>query len=175
MRPFMKYLKFSLFILPLLLLACEDDDMPEPPATINFDGIHLTDENGQAIGGGDATDWKLEDTWDERILTFFNQEERNLCGDASEYQAFSAYPNPATTQIALAYVLKDSADLEVRIVDRNYRLLREVDAKNVFAPGFNTSFVRLDDLNITDTVRFYYKIIGKNCELRGHGDVIIAE
>lgn len=157
-----------------LFLSCDDDDTPGPvlPPTIQFGGIHLVDVNGNSLGGGDPTDWNLEDSWEDQVLALFD-EERSLCADASAYNAVSAFPNPAQQEVIVPYILKDSADLQLRIVDRDYQLLRSIEVIDVFGPGFNQVSIRLDDLGVTDTVRFYYKLIGTNCELRGHGDVII--
>ena len=172
----MRYtLFFSLSL--IFIFSCDDDNMeptpPPPPSVIQFGGVHLTDVNGNPIGGGDPTDWNLEDNWEDQVYTLFNDERNDLCPGATDYKAFSAYPNPAQREIFVLYNLKDSADLQLRVVDRDYQLLREININRVFGPGFNNAAIRLDDLNLTDTVRFYYKLVGKNCELRGHGDVII--
>lgn len=169
----MRYL-FLCCLCLLFTFSCDDDDNMEPQmSVIQFGGVQLTDVNGNRIGGGDPTDWNLEDDWEDQIYALFNDERNDLCLDASEYMAFDAYPNPAQQQIIVSYTLKDSLDLELRIVDRDYQLLREINVNGVFGPGFNNAAIRLDDLNLTDTVRFYYKLTGEDCELRGHGDVII--
>jgi hypothetical protein len=60
----------------------------------------------------------------------------------------------------------------LRIVDRDYNIITSTDS---ILP-YRNHFFDLKDLNIiNDTVRVYYKIINDNCELKGHGDLVILE
>jgi len=164
-------------LLLVSIIACDDDEMMTPPQPdqIQFGGISQTDATGRLIGTADYTDWGLGDEWEDRISALFPGEQRPLCFITDEYIAFSAAPNPAIIETALSYEVDDSTDLELRIVDRDYNLLKEISVSKVFSRGYNRLLVNLEELNINnDTVRIYYKLItGLDCELRGHGDIAI--
>lgn len=166
-----------LFCGVVLFIACNDDDTePTPmpmPSPIDFNGISPTDANGQAIGNEDPTDWTVNDVWDDRTVALFEDSNRSLCTNSSAYEVYPAYANPAQSQVFLNYQFPDSVDVALRMVDRDYNLLQSTDINDVFMPGNNLSVIRLDDLTIKDTVRLYYKIINDDCELRGHGDIVI--
>jgi len=111
-------------ILLILIVSCKKDT-PQLPPTIEFMGITPTDFNGNFIGQKDSTDWGFQDNWHEKAFGFFNNEMRVFCPDDEEYEAYPATPNPIlNTEFRLDYWFKDSADLEIRIVDRNYNLLK---------------------------------------------------
>ena len=169
---------FSLLLL-LSVVACDDDEMMSPiqPDQIQFGGITPTDVNGFPLGNEDPTDWQEQDQWEDRIndlFEFFVGGQGDLCSDVAEYEVFAAYPNPAIRSTILGYMLKDSADLELRILNRDYEVLKGITVSGVFGEDFNELNLNLDELNISnDTVRVYYKIIRPDCELRGHGDIAI--
>ena len=163
-------------LLLLSVIACDDDEMMTPMQAdqIRFGGIYATDVNGLLLGNGDPTEWQLLDEWEDQIADFFADGQTNLCSDTTNNQTFPAFPNPGVDEISLQFNLKDSADLELRIVNRDYQVLKEIAVTGVFSSGFNQLRLNLDELNVSnDTVRVYYKIIRPDCELRGHGDIAI--
>lgn len=165
------------FLVCLIFTSCGDDDesiMTKPPEDpiISFGSISPTDANGSPLGNEDPSDWNLEDIWEtveERLFT----RTADLCPSSSENRIFPAFPNPASDVTGLSFNLSDSSDLEVKIVDRNYMVLQELEVSNVFGPGGNVVYLNLENINITDTVRVYYKLTRDNCELRGHGDLVM--
>ena len=165
-------MKYLLPLLPVLFLftACEDDnsgptDPPSEPVITNFGGLLLTDANGNPLGG-DPTDWQSTDTWTDAETSLFSDGFSEDCVLNDEL-VIAAYPNPATNPIAFYHGAPDNSEVQIRIIDRNYQLLYEQDE---VPANFQ---LNTDDLPKNDTLRVLYKLLGPDCELRGHGDILI--
>ena len=145
------------------------------PTTINFNGITPTDFNAQPLGAGDPTDWTLNDNWTAKEIALFNGG-RTVCPSvANEEKVYAASPNPsAGGQFYVGVQAKENIGFMFRIVDKNYNVLLKNDTLT-FKVGYNTLTFNLPSANVTikDTVRFYYRMIRSNCEMRGHGDILV--
>lgn len=177
---------FVLLALFCLLGACEKKNESFQEKTIQFGDISKTSENGAPLSSKDPDDWNLYDEWDNQIFALFDDERRNLCLDIEGHNGNSAVPNPAKNKVSLSWAFKDTLDVKLRIVDRNYNLLKSIDVANeelnrhYLGDKWQTSFNELtlydlDALNLIDTVRAYYKLVGNECEFRGHGDIALIE
>ena len=163
---------FPLQMLSVFFISCKKENT-ETPSTIQFNGITPTDVDGNFIGQKDTTDWGFQMNWEERAFAFFNDERRPGCDNSEAYEAYAATPNPTPDEINLGFWLLDSSDLEIRIVDKNFNLLKSIDFTNALGINYNSVTIDLSDIELKDTVRLYYKIIDEDCELRGSGVVVI--
>ena len=136
-------------------------------------GITFMDADGNRTGPLDESDWGFQGNWTDQAFDLFGGEEGNFCKDADEQAAYVAAPNPATAQSVFGYQLKDSSDLEIKVVDKNYQVLYETEVRNTFGPGYNELRIDWNEIDLKDTVRVFYKVIQKDCEMRGHGDVLL--
>lgn len=149
---------------------------------IVFGGITATDNNGALIYDNDSTDWKVNENWNIKEEALFNIKRDNYCFSeeviiippfTSSLRVISVYPNPNTGRFIIETFDSTNYSLLVRIVDRDYNVLESFDTTASYTQG---TFFDLRDLNIiNDTIRVYYKIIEEDCELKGHGNLLILE
>lgn len=162
------YIAFGVIICNFII-SCEGDDATDTkPNTIVFNGITMTDNNGWVIKN-DPNDWKLAETWTEKENSLFVEKMTNTCNaENTDYKVVS-YPNPCYSKFNLYISKPTDSRYAFRIVDRNYNVLLSQDS--VFSSGLS---INVQGFGITnDTVRIYYKILGPDCELKGHGDIKI--
>lgn len=151
-------------LISIMVSSCEKDDN----SSIRFSGITVRDESALLISE-DLNDWQLHSNWSDQEHSLFN-EKRNLdCDTTTEEYSILAYPNPCNGIFYLGLTKPLNKWMSLRIVDEDFNVL--VSSDSVFSEvlAFNlTSFNRRDQL-----VRVYYKFLGENCELKGHGDIKI--
>lgn len=160
----------TILIVSGFIISCEDDKNNTNPKSdaIVFEGITVTDSLGK-VTKNDPTDWKLTDIWTDKEDSLFSEKKVNSCNTGDFSYSISPYPNPCGDRFNLHISKPAETRLAFRIVDRNYKVLLSLDS--VFVNGLA---IDVKDFNITnDTVRIYYKFLGLDCELKGHGDILI--
>ena len=148
--------------------------MEEALAVIRFGGVSLTDFNGSPLSSPDPDDWRMNADWNSYEERLFEGAAKSLCNDQGE--AFArVFPNPASGQAALTLGnMKKAARAEMRIVDRNYRILRSFGPLDLNNGSEHSLVLDVSELGMeNDTIRLYYRLDFGNCELRGFGDIII--
>ncbi len=87
------------------LATCSDDDKPTIPNSQpqKYEGITLTDENGNILGG-DTTDWCFSAV-------------AGKGGVPAEFALYPAYPNPGTAPIEIVFDLPAAAAVKLFIID----------------------------------------------------------
>ncbi len=164
---------FSLLVLCFLSFNCRKQTTA--PTTINFNGITATDFNAQPLGAVDATDWTLNDNWTAQEVALFGGGKAVCSSVLSEEKIFAAAPNPVFGgEFNFGVQAKENVGFMFRIVDKNFNVLLKNDTMT-FKAGYNALYLNLPSANVTlkDTVRIYYKMVRSNCEMRGHGDVLV--
>ena len=164
-------------ILPALLLslltfslACDSCDKDDNVIVLpTFTGFSLTDDNGQALSNPDFTDWRVDDAWEQVEKDLFGSSELSLCTGDGEVSP--AFPNSCSSVLSFRFVSTTNTTGYFRVVDKGFNVLLEANAIP-FAAGAKTISLNFSEIN-PDTVRLYYRIVGDNCEYRGHGDVIV--
>jgi len=164
-------------ILPTLLLSlftfalsCDSCDKDEDITFPVFTGFSLTDENGQALSNADPTDWRTDDAWEQVEKDLFGSSQQSLCTGDGEVSP--GYPNPCSNLLSFRFSPTEDATGYLRVVDKNFNLLMELDSVRYEAGSVSTVQLNFSLLS-ADTVRLYYRIVGDNCEYRGHGDVVV--
>ncbi len=134
---------------------------------IIFNGFSFIEENGHIVSE-DPTDWLTNDKWNSSELGLFGLSALPIFCTNPLAAPISAYPIPNNGKFFFQNGISSSARMELRIVDKNYKKLYSNDSiyNNTYALDL-TGKVKLD------TVRIYYRIIEKTCELHGHGDVFV--
>lgn len=160
------------FMLPSVLLmgifACEDKKDPVP-ASLDFSGLTLTDDQGQALSAPDSDDWRSNDTWTAAEQGLFDGATLALCGGSAE--ASPAFPNPCGNALGFRFVATENSLGYFRVVDEDFNVLLKIDSVPY---EVGSKIIQLNFSAIQpDTVRLYYRIIGSTCESRGHGDVLV--
>ncbi len=172
----------------LLLLACKKDPSKEAlPADkpVYFTGITYITENAQILIE-DTTDWRTDDVWTEKEANLFGKKYNTNCladhinekekvgqsaNETADLRNFIiAYPNPNQGILALNADYPDSTQVELRLVDKKFKILFSLDSLPKGQIIFDLTY-----LNLNDTVRFYYRFIKNNCEQRGHGDILFQK
>jgi hypothetical protein len=158
----------GLLLITILIISCESNNDSDSKEKINFNGITTTDDFG-IILTGDPTDWKLNDVWNLKERSLFAEKRNSTCTSNIVDYSIIAFPNPCADIINLDLNFPTGFAITLRIVDRYYNSLLSLDN--------NTSkelSIRVSDFNIAnDTIRIYYKFLGTDCELNGHGDIKI--
>ncbi|MFZ5939548.1 MAG: hypothetical protein ACOYXB_03150 [Bacteroidota bacterium] len=157
-------MKKSLFVFVLsfiLYISC-DDIFPG----LTFTGITETNIDGEILSS-DPSDWNLTDDWNRRENNLFEEGFEDICENSPHF-IVSAYPNPCTEVLHVNLPSSDSTRTAIRIVKSNFEVLISLDS----VPGCLLINFRDFDLQ-GEIVRIYYKILGENCEYRGHGDIQI--
>ncbi len=152
------------------IVSCGGDNDTTDTTTdvIVFKGIRVTDTNGK-VYENDLSDWTLTEAWTDKENSLFVEKKVNLCDTSNSIYGISSYPNPCNGNFNLHISKPIETRFAFRIVDRNFNVLLSQDS--VFSNGIAFD---LNYLNIrNDTVRIYYKFLGQDCELKGHGDILI--
>jgi len=164
-------LALFIFIISGVITSCEDDPViaDTPPKTIVFNGITITDNNGWVIQN-DPDDWKLTESWTEKENSLFVEKNVNLCDNGNpDYAIHPSHLNSSSSQFNLNFTKPAGSRFAFRIVDRNYNVLLSNDSIFTNAIVFDVQSFNIKN----DTVRMYYKYLGPDCELKGHGDIKI--
>lgn len=154
------------------VLACTPDE-PKPvgdPPKIYFTGISPVDENGQALGNADVTDWRTDDDWSASEIALFPSTTLLTCGPSDSVQVYQ-FPNPCQEVFALGFRTQQGTTWRFRIVDESFHLLREYDWIGPM-PNYNQIQFKTEGFP-KDTVRVYYQAEKPGCLWRGHGDVLV--
>lgn len=161
--------KLRIFILiTILIISCESNKNDEKKEIIIFNGFTSTDDFGNILTS-DPTDWKLTDVWNLKESSLFAEKRNSTCTSNILDYSIIAFPNPCADIINLDLNFPTGFAITLRIVDRYYNSLLSLD--NITSKNLS---ILVSDFNITnDTIRIYYKFLGVNCELNGHGDIKI--
>ena len=159
----MRYLSFiTLAILMLETVSCTDKI-----ENTTFTGITNRNEQGEITGSVDESDWNFDDTWNEVEHALFTESFELNC-EIDNNHGIMAYPNPCNDIIYLNFYFDDNRRVAYRIVDNNYNIIYSTDnASSPMAISFDLLKIK------KQVVRVYYKVLGEDCELRGHGDIKI--
>ncbi len=164
----MNRLAFLLPVLLIMIVSCEKEKKKDNSNEIVFEGITMTDEFGNLINR-DTTDWKFTDNWTDKESALFSEKRDNICSIENLNYSIVVFPNPCNSIIRLDISKPESSRFAFRIVDKDFNVLVSHDSIYWGAIG-----ITLEEFNISnEIVRMYYKILGENCELRGHGDIKI--
>lgn len=164
----MKKFQIACSIILLAFSACTKDKndgnlVPE------FTGITITNVNGMALEE-DPTDWKFNDQWNELEHALFSERYPNLCTTGFNEYEISIFPNPVDQFFNIRFNFPDTVDLELRVVDKDFNVIIHSSPDSIS----NQPNMTIDVSGTPKQVlRMYYKVIGQNCELRGHGDIQI--
>ena len=82
---------------------------------------------------------------------------------------FAAYPNPATTSMAINFSLNSSSKVDVEIYDVTGKLITVVKAPGILAEGKHTLSV---DINSLEAGSYFYAISTDKAKLFGKFSVI---
>ena len=189
--------RFILLLIPLAI-SCNDP-------SLNFSGITETNNIGEVIGHVDSSDWLLDERWSQNELALFPDIDKNALnndgksvpedfmskvlgkgrvGLPAEYIG-PAYPNPATTGVAVHVSIKESEDRAIVLVDKNFNVLVRMNnfysVDLIFDPIIaSAAFFQIPDESKVEvragaTYRFYYyfKFSDSDYYLKGHGDILI--
>jgi len=157
----------AICLIATFAVSCKDDAAKNPESIV-FKGIRVTDVNGK-VYENDLTDWQLAETWNDTENSLFAEKRTNVCDTANIGYKVVSYPNPCNGIFNLYISKPIESRLAFRIVDRNYNVLLSQDS--VYSNGIA---INVQSFNIkNDTVRLYYKFLGTDCELKGHGDIKI--
>lgn len=135
------------------------------PLSISFDGITRTDNYGVVLSN-DPTDWTFDDTWRQKEADLFTSSYKKGCAPAGNNKII-AYPNPCSGVFQLSVQMPAAGRLELRLVDKNFRVLASSDSISNQTIGLQVGN------GVKGTVRLYYKLIDGDCEYRGHGDILV--
>lgn len=150
----------TVFVLSLILcISCDDTFLG-----LTFTGITETNIYGEILSS-DPSDWNLTDDWNRRENNLFEEGFEDICEDNVHFM-LAAYPNPCSSMVNLAFPSSDSTRTAIRIVRSNFEVLFSLDS----VPGNIVIDCSNFDLQ-GEIVRVYYKVLGENCEYRGHGDI----
>ena len=150
----------------VFFIGCETRDINPDESIIYFNGITKTDING-AIISNDTTDWRMDDTWSMKESDLYSSVSQPMCS-SQDSNKIIAYPNPCNGIFALHIEKELTSRIELRLVDQDYNILISNDSILE-----NNIQLNAGTFGIKDTVRLYYKFVSDNCELKGHGDIII--
>lgn len=155
--------RILLFILITIgVFACEQEKFYP-----GFTGITETDESGVVLKS-DTNDWQFNDEWESSVENLFDEGFPNTCSLENYLYKVVAYPNPCIDVCYLYINIPMGHRFQYRIVDNelNVLLSGETDCS---ALTINVADLQRNK----DVVRMYYKILNHDCELRGHGDLLI--
>ena len=147
-----------------LIISCEENNNPIPEIT--FNGITKTNGVGQVLTQ-DASDWQFSDDWDDKEISLFAEHNNHLCN--THNYSITAFPNPCIHRFQVYLSKQANQRFAYCLVDRYYNVLLYSDS--TYSSSF---YINVDEFNIlNDTIRLYYKLIESDCELRGHGDILL--
>ncbi len=155
--------------LSLLIISCEKGKNDENQDNIVFGGITCTTYEGIIISK-DTNDWKLNEFWNVNEVSLFVNQMENHCNNNDLEYSIIAYPNPCGGIFYLDISKPEESLFAFRIIDKEFNVLMSKDS-------IRTSIaISLNDFGLmNDTVRIYYKFLGHECELNGHGDIKIVK
>ncbi len=153
-----------LTILLALLFSCNTKELND----IIFEGITKTDVKGQVISY-DHTDWNFNDEWKDKEKNLFDIKHDTQCESGDIQYEIIAYPNPSAYSFFLFHKIDENRSLSYKIVDKDFNVV--LSKENAAS---NEQFL-LDENKFKsgDILRIYYKVLGENCEMKGHGDIKI--
>ena len=143
----MKY-TFIILILLLLFVACNSND--------RFGDVHLTDDNGNPIGGGsDPNEWLLTEL---------------SCDSPKENIIYPAYPNPALNIVNLSFSTESQGTLALRLIDSNLDLIEELFSIPIDS-GFSSAAINISNIESGTISRLEYSLTQGECTYSGYGDI----
>lgn len=181
----MKKIFYLLIILfSTTFFSCKkENDNKEEETTREFKGIQYVNENGEEIGGGDTTDWKLNDVFSQEEMNLFkpylekdsisfNTKSKGI-GDEYGNCGLLFYPNPLKDVAILRFIP------QVQSIGFSYQYVIFVDTKfnklvvHNNQPAYNLCF-NLSKIN-NGIYRCYYVFANSNKQIigKGHGDIEI--
>lgn len=164
------------FLLCLLLAGCKKDKAYK----IDASKITATDENGDLNGEIDPTDWRSDDTWNEKELALFNFGDTISTWGMQKAATCSAgaSPNPASAVIMFTFSATQPTLLKIAITDEylNVIITRAVRLES-YSAGVNPNIglgidVRNSKFKQPGYYRIYYAFYSQDGTLykKGHGD-----
>lgn len=163
-----------LLVIMFFSISCKDNTTDPKPDTnppkdtlIYFSGLTMTDDVGNALNLPDASDWGVKDQWTAREAKLFANASANICMPDTSY-GIVTYPNPSRNVFSLDLKMPADARFSFRLVDQQLKVVLSQDQLDATRLQINTSGV-----SVKDTLRMYYKFTQANCELRGHGDILL--
>lgn len=164
-----------LFLATLAFFSCKKEQQPDTPVgKIEFKGITMVDENGQALSSPDPDDWAWDATWRKEEKELFpGLENVPSCYPDEEIKVFPAYANPCNSSFTLTLNHEAETYWLFRLVDKDFNVLRLVDSVP-FELGYNSIAFQLGEIP-NDTLRLYYMAARQGCVFRGHGDILKKE
>lgn len=157
----MKKLTITFILFSLLVLSCKKAEN----SVKVFSGITERTVNGELLSN-DSDDWNLSEIWIEQEENLFTEQYTNSCVSSTSSFSIAAYPNPCDGRIYFHINKPETARFVFIVVDNQYN---EIVSQEVTTSSVAINF---DMLNIENkTLRVYYKFLGENCELKGHGDI----
>jgi len=161
-----------LALLSLLILAdCKHKEVEVPEPKIYFTGIVKTSDTGEYLGGGDTTDWRLDDVWTAQETALFPNSTLPLCAPRDSLEVFPAAPNPMQERTFIGLSTVTGTLWELRLVDEDFNLVWTYSADN-FLNGLNAISLETTDFP-KDTLRLYYQAEYGGCRWQGHGDLLV--
>lgn len=166
-------------ILLLSIAACTPRDEPQPaPVYPDMTQISPTDEQGQAMGAADPTDWTYDATWtdEEHALMMFADTINNVLDTGNNIiQVYPAYPNPSSGLFSFYAACGKESKVKLVLVDSSMHSLRTFAYRTEEgAIHKHFGFHLASDID-TGNYRMYYGFYNSSDSLyyKGHGDIKI--
>jgi hypothetical protein len=137
--------KFPYLLLLFVCSHCKKADLPLVPA---FSGVTVTDNIGVKLSDN-PTDWTFTDNWSSKEAGLF-QSSYPLSCTPSTTLGITAYPNRSNGIFSLELTKPTTGRLEIRLVDKNFKILFINDAITSTAVQLNAS-----NFGIKGLVRLY--------------------
>lgn len=181
------------FLISLTLFTCKKDDDSTPPEeppidtmsidTLQFEGVQMTDFNGQPIGcfGGNCSDDWSNLTLTTEELTYLDFVDSLSSTDLGMGVAnfVSLYPNPIgnTGDVFLAYETTENLKVKLAIINNQAEILWTLAVNT--ATGFNNIAIANEALNEVERKeihRMYYAFYQQNGDIvfSGYGDFSVC-
>ncbi len=171
-------LRTSIYVLLncVLILSCKD----EGDDKIRFEGIVLTDSNGESLGtlgSRDLNDWGYESRLPTEIFKLMDDGiVRDLSDTDYSVIEIKSYPNPCTTVGKVIFTLYNGkCEVKILVVNEDFKVLYRsayVGGSSEYTFDFSDP-IRFPDQSI---VRVYYSFSQKDDKnfYVGHGDILIC-
>lgn len=153
-------------IMCLLFLTIFSCKKSENSNKIIFEGITERDNNGSPINDIDDTDWNFNDSWSMQEKELFFETGFDNCILSNEN--IICYPNPCGSLCLLRLIEFENYSASIRLVDNNLNILLAKDSIEE-----NLIYLPMENMESGKIYRVYYKLLAEDCELKGHGDILI--
>ncbi len=181
MRPFL------ILIFVALFCSCEINSENE----IKFQGITITDANGENIGYIDPSDWTFDRNWSQNEINLFDQHKDKFKSEKLDttIKIQPAYPNPTPLYFNFTYtqdyvssstnknVIQEGITVVYRIVNQHFERLISDEYLSNETGGYLYVFSSENyGLNKNEIFRLYYAFFYHDtCIYKGHGDILMSE